>query len=167
MSTGVALDPYEGSWRELSDRAAKKDIREVDLEDVLRRLLTVPIYTWTYKNSTAGTRHMGPMAQDFYAAFGLGSSDTTITSIDRDGVTMAAIQALHRRVENLRGELAALSADGGKDTHDALPTGSVVGPSASGFWPLFCGLGIFAGIATRRAASSQRKPSGDREEGKE
>ena len=41
---------------------------------------------------------MGPMAQDFYAAFGLGSGDTTITSLDPDGVALAAIQGLNQKL---------------------------------------------------------------------
>jgi cell division protein FtsB len=41
---------------------------------------------------------MGPMAQDFYTAFGLGGSDTTITSVDPDGVALAAIQGLNRKL---------------------------------------------------------------------
>lgn len=39
------------------------------------------------------------MAQDFKAAFGLGESDRTITTIDMDGVTLAAIQGLHELVK--------------------------------------------------------------------
>jgi hypothetical protein len=42
---------------------------------------------------------MGPMAQDFYAAFGLGGSETTITTIDPDGVSLAAIQGLNQKLE--------------------------------------------------------------------
>ena len=41
---------------------------------------------------------MGPMAQDFYAAFGLGGGDTTITSVDPDGVALAAIQGLDEKL---------------------------------------------------------------------
>jgi len=42
-----------------------------------------------------GVRHVGPMAQDFYVAFGVGADDKHITSIDEDGVALAAIKALH------------------------------------------------------------------------
>jgi hypothetical protein len=42
---------------------------------------------------------MGPVAQDFHAAFGLGSDDKGISTVDADGVALAAIQALNRKVE--------------------------------------------------------------------
>ncbi len=39
------------------------------------------------------------MAQDFYAAFGLGNSDTHIGTVDADGVALAAIQGLYQLLE--------------------------------------------------------------------
>ena len=54
--------------------------------------------SWNFKDLHDG-RHMGPMAQDFYAAFGLGNSDRTITSVDPDGVELAAIQGLNQKLE--------------------------------------------------------------------
>ena len=53
-------------------------------------------------------RHMGPMAQDFHAAFGLGHDDKTISMLDAQGVALAAIQGLNARVEEQRRELAEL-----------------------------------------------------------
>lgn len=55
--------------------------------------------TWNYNSQDAAVRHLGPMAQDFKAAFGLGESDTGITTVDADGVALAAIQGLHRKLE--------------------------------------------------------------------
>jgi hypothetical protein len=46
-----------------------------------------------------GVRHVGPMAQDFYAAFGTGVDDRHITSIDEDGVALAAIKALNAKLQ--------------------------------------------------------------------
>ena len=37
------------------------------------------------------------MAQDFFAAFGLGASDKTISTVDSQGVALLAIQALEQR----------------------------------------------------------------------
>ena len=51
---------------------------------------------------------MGPMAQDFYAAFGLGDGDTTITSVDPDGVALAAIQGLNQKLEQKETEITEL-----------------------------------------------------------
>jgi hypothetical protein len=55
----------------------------------------MPVSTWSYRADPAGVRHMGPMAQDFKAAFRLGDTDRAYHSIDAHGVTMAAIQALY------------------------------------------------------------------------
>jgi hypothetical protein len=96
---------------------------------VLERLAAVPISTWNYRAQDDAIRHMGPMAQDFWAAFELGLGDTGIDTIDPDGVALAAIQGLHalvseqqernealrlelrgqqQQVEALRAEIAAL-----------------------------------------------------------
>ena len=64
------------------------------------------VQTWAYTNS-AGVRHLGPVAQDFKAAFGLGSSDKHIATVDADGVALAAIQGLNQKVEQQRAEQRA------------------------------------------------------------
>ncbi len=74
--------------------------------DVLERLATLPISTWTYGFDHESVRHLGPMAQDFAATFGLGYTDRQIAIVDANGVCMAAVQALHRRVVALEAELA-------------------------------------------------------------
>ena len=65
----------------------------------------MPIYTWNYQAEDEGYRHMGPMAQDFYAAFALGYTDTAITTIDSDGVALAAIQGLHQVVQRQKTQI--------------------------------------------------------------
>ena len=82
-----------------SDRNAKENFAPVSPLDVLNRVTALPIETWNFKDLHDG-RHMGPMAQDFYAAFHLGNSDTTITTVDPDGVALAAIQGLNEKVED-------------------------------------------------------------------
>ncbi|MBI3658864.1 peptidase S74, partial [Candidatus Acetothermia bacterium] len=62
---------------------------------VLHQLSLIPITEWNYKAQAAQIRHIGPMAQDFYAAFGLGESDKTISTIDADGIALISIQALY------------------------------------------------------------------------
>ncbi len=81
-----------------SDRNAKENFAPVDPREVLDKVAGLPISTWNFKTMNDG-RHMGPVAQDFYAAFGLGGGDTTITTIDPDGVTLAAIQGLNEKVD--------------------------------------------------------------------
>jgi hypothetical protein len=66
------------------------------------------IATWRYKDDPTGATHMGPMAQDFQEAFGLGASDRCIATVDSDGVALAAIQALNRRLERLERDNAEL-----------------------------------------------------------
>jgi len=91
-----------------SDREAKRNFRPVDAEEVLERVLSLPISTWSYRNEDDTVRHIGPMAQDFRATFEVGPSDRHIATVDADGVALAAIQALHAELEELRRENARL-----------------------------------------------------------
>lgn len=77
---------------------------------VLERINELPVSVWTYGFDHRSVRHMGPMAQDFAATFGLGSSDRRIAIVDANGVCMAGIQALYRRVLALEAEVAELRA---------------------------------------------------------
>ena len=86
----------------MSDRHLKQDFERIDPSDVLSRVSTLPISEWSYKNDAPGVRHLGPMAQDFQAAFRVGDSDRYIHPIDADGVALAAIQALAAEIEDLR-----------------------------------------------------------------
>ena len=79
-------------------------------EDVLRRLVEMPISTWAYKEEKDPGRHLGPMAQDFASAFGLGADDKRLAPGDVAGVALAAIQALYHRLEQRDAELVALRA---------------------------------------------------------
>lgn len=82
----------------ISDRNAKTDLRPVDAGEVLSRVVALDITTWRYKHDGAEVRHLGPMAQDFKAAFGLWNTDRMIFPLDAAGVSLAAIQGLHRRL---------------------------------------------------------------------
>ena len=97
--SGVHLPPGGGSWSSLSDRNAKENIRAVNAREILRRLAEIPIATWNYRSQEAAVRHLGPMAQDFAKAFGLGEDDRHISTVDADGVALAAIQGLNQKVE--------------------------------------------------------------------
>lgn len=81
-----------------SDINLKNEIVPVEEKDILEKLATIQISEWAYKDQS-GVRHIGPMAQDFFKAFGLGNSDKTINTIDADGVSLAAIQALYQSFE--------------------------------------------------------------------
>jgi hypothetical protein len=82
----------------------------VDGYEVLEKLAALPISTWNYKTDAPSVRHLGPMAQDFAAAFGLGDDDRKINMVDANGVVMVAIQALYRRLRDLEAQVAALEA---------------------------------------------------------
>lgn len=107
LTTGVTLPAGAGAWADVSDRNRKRDFRELDPEETLGRLRQIPVTEWSY-TTQGGVRHIGPMAQDFHAAFGLGTDDLTITGTDLNGVNMLAIQALVDRTDKLRTENAAL-----------------------------------------------------------
>jgi hypothetical protein len=96
------------AWSSVSDRNRKENFLRVDGEDLMARLRTVPVTSWNYLAQDRSIRHMGPMAQDFYAAFGLGESELMISSIDIDGVNLAAVQALTARTDALQAENAGL-----------------------------------------------------------
>jgi hypothetical protein len=99
---------YCGSICPVSDRNLKTAIEPVNQDSVLERLMSLPVSTWSYRSEGTGVRHLGPMAQDFQAAFGLGASDRTILQVDGDGVALAAIQALSRKFEKLSAENAQM-----------------------------------------------------------
>jgi hypothetical protein len=113
-ASGVSLAPGAGSWSSLSDRASKGGIVTADTSRVLDGVLSLPISTWHYLTQSEGVQHLGPMAQDFRAAFGLGDDERHITEVDEGGVALAAIQGLNEKLEkdnaSLRGELDALRA---------------------------------------------------------
>jgi hypothetical protein len=112
-TAGVQVSPGGGSWSSLSDRNLKENFRVVNGNELLAKIASLPITTWNYKSQDDSVRHIGPMAQDFYAAFEVGDDDRRITSIDPDGVALAAIQALYektRLLEQSRGEIDLLKA---------------------------------------------------------
>jgi len=111
LTTGSHLAANSGTWADLSDRNAKENLAAVDAAAVLRAVTALPITTWNYIGEAAGVAHMGPMAQDFYAAFRLGDSERHITTIDADGVALAAIQGLAAQHKTLSEENAVLRAE--------------------------------------------------------
>ncbi|NOT55490.1 MAG: tail fiber domain-containing protein [Deltaproteobacteria bacterium] len=95
-----------GALSSLSDRAMKADFAAVNSLQVLERVIALPIQSWRYKSDHA-TRHLGPMAQDFHAAFGVGADDKHIATVDADGVALAAIQGLNQKLERENAKLKA------------------------------------------------------------
>jgi hypothetical protein len=117
LTAGVELAAGGSSWSAVSDRNRKENFLDVDGEVLLTRLRSVPVTTWNYLTQDAAIRHMGPVAQDFYAAFSLGESELRINTIDIDGVNLAAAKALdartlaqQQRIAELEARLAELEA---------------------------------------------------------
>jgi hypothetical protein len=103
---GAELVPSGASWTSLSDSNVKTGVTAIDHRQTLAKLAALPVTEWSYKHDTK-RRYIGPMAQDFRAAFGLGYDDKHISTIDTDGVTMSAIKGL---VEELQQQDNALDA---------------------------------------------------------
>ena len=113
LSSGLTVN---GTFVSLSDRNAKENFAPVQPREVLEKVAALPLSGWNYKEDK-GTRHLGPMAQDFYAAFNVGPDDKHIATVDEGGVALAAIQGLNLKVEEKdariqeqAGEIAELKA---------------------------------------------------------
>lgn len=106
-STGAYLST-SGIWTNTSDVNRKHLFESVAGEDVLARLRRMPIRSWSYRVDDSSVRHLGPTAQDFRAAFGLGSDELTIGTVDADGVALAAAQALEARTTDQAARIEAL-----------------------------------------------------------
>ena len=94
-----------GVWTNVSDRNVKECFTAIAPGDVLDKVAALPITQWKYKIEPDGIKHLGPVAQDFHAAFGLGDSDRAIGSVDEAGVALAAIQGLNRKLEEQNAKL--------------------------------------------------------------
>lgn len=115
-STGAYLS-WGGTWTNSSDAALKENFAPVDGAAILAALTRLPIRSWNYIAEGSAIRHLRPTAQEFAAAFGLGASDTAIATVDADGVSLAAIQALYdlsrsqaQTIETLQAQNADLEA---------------------------------------------------------
>ncbi|MGQ9734963.1 MAG: tail fiber domain-containing protein [Candidatus Bipolaricaulia bacterium] len=94
-TAGVYLAPGSNAWSAISDRELKENFIPVDGRLILERLSLIPITEWNMRSQDPSIRHIGPMAQDFYAAFRLGESERYINSSDADGIALISIQALY------------------------------------------------------------------------
>ncbi|MCX6295328.1 MAG: tail fiber domain-containing protein, partial [Bacteroidetes bacterium] len=105
-----------GVWTVVSDRNKKENIKELDLKEILNKIDQLPITQWNYIFEKDSVQHIGPMAQDFHALFGLnGSSDKMISTTDPAGVALAGVKALsvnakelQQTIENLKAENAEI-----------------------------------------------------------
>jgi len=106
-AAGQHMNLYAQSFNIVSDMNAKQDFKPVDAQAVLEKVAALPVQAWAYKGE-GQIRHLGPTAQDFQAAFELGSSDTSIATVDADGVALAAIQGLSQIVKEKEARITDL-----------------------------------------------------------
>lgn len=100
-NVGCDLTAAVPSWTCASSRDVKTGFREIDEDEVLTRLAEMPVSTWTFSADRQKTQHMGPTAEDFFEAYGLGGSNKSVALQDLSGVALAATKALERRTREL------------------------------------------------------------------
>ena len=109
------------NWQCTSDRNAKENFEPARSDEILEALAEMPLFTWNFKGANPAIRNLGPTAQDFQAAFALGTDEKSIASGNLHGVALAAIQGLNAKLEaklaerdaeiaQLRAAMAALAA---------------------------------------------------------
>jgi hypothetical protein len=101
-TTGCNLPAGSGVFNCTSSRTTKENFSLVSGEDILTSLRKVPVSTWNYITEGRQSRHLGPMAEDFYGAFKLGTTDKAIGIQDAVGVSLAAVKALDARTLELQ-----------------------------------------------------------------
>jgi len=105
----VSWTPGAVSWSFTSDRNAKENFQPLDVQAVLAKVAQMPLTEWNYKGYA--DRHIGPMAQDFHAAFPLNPNDKLLNSADEAGITLAALQGLNQKVEEKDAKIQEQSAE--------------------------------------------------------
>ena len=94
-----------GMWTNASDRNLKENFSSIDALSLLEKVAQLPLSTWNYKAEGSEISHIGPMAQDFYAAFGVGENDQHIGTVDANGVALAAIQGLYQLTQEQQAQI--------------------------------------------------------------
>jgi len=94
-----------GAWTNASDRKLKDRFEKLESKDILDKVNQLDIQRWHYIADGEPTTHIGPIAQDFHEAFGVGD-DTTISTIDPSGVALLAIQELSKKNDEKDAEIA-------------------------------------------------------------
>ncbi len=140
-TAGMYMSGGGSGWNTYSDPSFKQNFTPVDSQKVLARLAAVPIAYWNYKSQDATIQHIGPMAPDFNAAFGVGEADKAgdlkyINSLDADGVALAAIQGLYQRNQEQAAQIQALQ---DQVAHLAKTGGSTPAATLPVIWIALCG----------------------------
>ncbi|MDR3643384.1 MAG: tail fiber domain-containing protein [Candidatus Doudnabacteria bacterium] len=99
IESPVSIANFDGySWTNASSKELKENFATITPDNILTKIDSLPIYTWNYKTENSDIVHIGPVAEDFYTAFGLGNSSSSISTIDPAGVALAGIQGLDAKI---------------------------------------------------------------------
>jgi len=109
-NNGAQIPPNGTSWSAISDREAKENFAPVHTGAILDKIVAMPLTEWSYKEDPNKRRYIGPVAQDFHAAFGLGDNKT-INTLDSDGVLFAAVQALAAQLSDIQRQQTKLESE--------------------------------------------------------
>jgi len=109
-NVGVKLDNGDTAWEVLSDSTRKTNRRAANTREILDKVAQLPIEEWNYRHQDSRNTHIGPMSQDLYRIFGYGDDSLSISTIDPDGIALAAIQELYHQNQELQKELTTLQA---------------------------------------------------------
>jgi hypothetical protein len=107
-ATFLAGNVYGTSFNPTSDRNVKENFQPVDYQAVLAKVASLPVTQWNFKTESKDVQHIGPMAQDFQAAFQLSADDKHISLVDEGGVALAAIQGLNQKLNEKDAEIQGL-----------------------------------------------------------
>jgi len=103
------------AFTSVSDKTKKENFQPVDGEEVLGKIRGFELSSWNFiGHDPKEFRHYGPMAQDFFAAFGhdgIGQigSEATINSGNMAGILIIAVQPLEKRTAELKQKEAQLA----------------------------------------------------------
>jgi hypothetical protein len=107
LTTGAKLPTGSSTWTVVSSKSSKTSFRAIIPQSYLDRVASLELKEWSYKTEP-GVTHVGPLSEDFYAAFGHGPTKRGISTVDADGVALAAIQGLYELVKELQVENARM-----------------------------------------------------------
>jgi hypothetical protein len=110
-----------GRSADVRESGAVAPVGAVNGYTVLETVAALPVSTWRYLWEPEDVRHLGPMAQDWHAAFGFNRDDTTIPVVDGLGVCLVSIQALNRRIDQLTAEVDRLRESAEGPPQDSAP----------------------------------------------
>jgi hypothetical protein len=104
-STGASLTSG-GAWTNSSSAALEDNLTVPDEAEIVKAFEILPLYHYNSKSEPESVKHLTPVAEDFYAGFGLGNDDKALSPADLAAVQGVVIKNLLKRVKELESKLA-------------------------------------------------------------